>query len=88
MQMKEIEIVGKYNRATNKKEQITILAQLNGCSEEDIRKVLTLYRTSSTANLMLLLSTPPQLQASLLKTPASKASTMSLCSKQKCMQLL
>lgn len=40
MQMKEIEIVGKYNRATNKKEQITILAQLNGCSEEDIRKVL------------------------------------------------
>lgn len=40
MQMRDAEIVSKYKRSTNKKEQISILAQLNGCDEETIKKIL------------------------------------------------
>lgn len=40
MQMTDTEIVSKYKRAENKKEQISILAQLNACDEDEIKKVL------------------------------------------------
>lgn len=40
MEMTVNEIVAKYNRATEKKEQISILAQLNGCDEDKIRRIL------------------------------------------------
>lgn len=40
MQMTDIEIVSRYRRAENKKEQLSILAQLNACDEDDIKKIL------------------------------------------------
>lgn len=40
MQMSEYEIVNKYNRNDDKKAFIKILAQLNGCSEDDIKDIL------------------------------------------------
>lgn len=40
MQMSNLEIVGRYRRADNKKEQIEILAQLNGCNKEQIKGIL------------------------------------------------
>ena len=40
MEMTDNEIVAKYNRASEKKGQISILAQLNGCDEEKIRQIL------------------------------------------------
>lgn len=40
MQMSNKEIVSKFNRADNKKEYVKILAQLNGCSEENIIEIL------------------------------------------------
>lgn len=40
MQMSEKEIVGKYSRNDDKKAYLKILAQLNGCSEEDIKAIL------------------------------------------------
>ena len=40
MQMSKLEIVGKYKRAGDKKRQLSILAQLNGCDEDDIKKIL------------------------------------------------
>lgn len=40
MQMSEYEIVNKYNRNDDKKAFIKILAQLNGCSEDDIKAIL------------------------------------------------
>lgn len=36
MQMTESEIVRNYREAKNKREQITILADLNRCEKEDI----------------------------------------------------
>lgn len=41
MEMTVNEIVAKYNRASEKKEQISILSQLNGCDEDTIRQILT-----------------------------------------------
>ena len=40
MQMSNAEIVGKFNRADSKKSMLKILAELDGCSEDDIREVL------------------------------------------------
>lgn len=40
MQMSKVEIVGSYRRADNKKEQLSILAQLNGCDEDKIKAIL------------------------------------------------
>lgn len=40
MQMTNKEIVSKFNRADNKKEYVKILAQLNGCPEENIIEIL------------------------------------------------
>lgn len=40
MQMSNAEIVGKFNRADNKKNMLKILAELNGCSQDDIREIL------------------------------------------------
>lgn len=40
MQMSKLEIVGSYRRAANKKDQLAILAQLNGCDEEKIKQIL------------------------------------------------
>ena len=38
--MTDLDIVGKYNRADDKKATIKILSELNACSEHDIRVVL------------------------------------------------
>lgn len=38
--MTKNEIVSKFKRAEEKKEQISILAQLNGCDEEKIKQIL------------------------------------------------
>ena len=40
MEMTNNEIVSKFKRAEGKKEQISILAQLNGCNEEKIKQIL------------------------------------------------
>ena len=40
MQMTDIEIVGRFRRAENKKGQVQILADLNACSKEEIVEVL------------------------------------------------
>lgn len=40
MQMSNYEIVCKYNRSDDKKGYVKILAQLNGCSEDDIKAIL------------------------------------------------
>ena len=40
MQMTNSEIIGKFKRADDKKNYIKILADLNGCSEEDIIEIL------------------------------------------------
>lgn len=40
MEMTNEEILARFNRAEDGRKQITILAQLNGCSEEKIRTVL------------------------------------------------
>lgn len=40
MEMTNNEIVSKFKRAEEKKEQISILAQLNACSEEKIKQIL------------------------------------------------
>lgn len=40
MQMSNAEIVGKYKRADDKKAQISILAELNGCDKETIKQIL------------------------------------------------
>lgn len=40
MQMSNAEIVGKYKRADDKKAQISILAELNGCDKEKIKQIL------------------------------------------------
>ena len=40
MQMSDIEIVSKYNRADSKKEQVKILAELNACNLETITEIL------------------------------------------------
>ena len=40
MEMTNNEIVSKFKRAEGKKEQISILAQLNGCNEETIKQIL------------------------------------------------
>lgn len=40
MQMTKVEIVGSYRRAENKKDQLAILAQLNGCDEDKIKSIL------------------------------------------------
>lgn len=43
MQMTDIEIVGRFRRAENKKGQVQILADLNACSKEEIVEVLKKY---------------------------------------------
>jgi len=40
VEMSNNEIVSKFKRAEGKKEQISILAQLNGCNEETIKQIL------------------------------------------------
>ena len=40
MQMTDFEIVAKYKSAKDRKKQIDILAQLNACDKETIRKIL------------------------------------------------
>ena len=40
MEMSNNEIFSKFKRAEEKKEQISILAQLNGCNEEKIKQIL------------------------------------------------
>ena len=40
MEMTNNEIASKFKRADGKKEQISILAQLNGCNEETIKQIL------------------------------------------------
>ena len=40
MHMKDIEIVGRFKRAENQKEQVLILAELNACEKEEIIEVL------------------------------------------------
>lgn len=40
MEMTNNEIVAKFKRAESKKEQISILAQLNACDEEKIKQIL------------------------------------------------
>lgn len=40
MEMSNNEIVSKFKRAEEKRQQISILAQLNGCSEEKIKQIL------------------------------------------------
>lgn len=43
MQMTNKEIVGKFNRADDKKKIVQILADLNGCSREDILDILRMH---------------------------------------------
>ena len=40
MEMTNNEIVSKFKRAKEKRQQISILAQLNGCNEEKIKQIL------------------------------------------------
>lgn len=40
MYMNDSEILGKYRKADNKKEMLQILADLNGCSKEEMKKFL------------------------------------------------
>ena len=40
MEMTNNEIVSKFKRAEEKRQQISILAQLNGCNEEKIKQIL------------------------------------------------
>lgn len=40
MQMTDLEIVGKFKRADNKKEILQVLADLNVCKVDDIKEVL------------------------------------------------
>lgn len=40
MQYSNAEIINKYNQADNKAKSIKILAELNGCTKDDIKKVL------------------------------------------------
>lgn len=40
MEMTNNEIVSKFKRAEEKRQQISILAQLNGCNEETIKQIL------------------------------------------------
>lgn len=43
MQMTNKEIVGKFNRADDKKKIVQILADLNGCSREEILDILRMH---------------------------------------------
>ncbi len=40
MQMTDNEILGRYKRADDKKEQVQILSELNGCNKETIQQIL------------------------------------------------
>lgn len=40
MYMSESEIIGKFRRADNKKEMLKVLADLNGCSNDDMKTYL------------------------------------------------
>lgn len=40
MYMSESEIIGKFRRADNKKEMLQVLADLNGCSNDDMKTYL------------------------------------------------
>lgn len=43
MQMTNSEIVGKFNRADDKKKIVQIMADLNGCSREEILDILRMH---------------------------------------------
>ncbi len=43
MEMTDIQIYNKYDRSDDKKEIITILAELNGCSKDKIKNILREY---------------------------------------------